>query len=589
MVGLSRRTLLCAAAASAIPAPIRMAEAAPAPIAYDQLVKGFVAETKNEAGAGAVPAFATRNPWGQYTAYLMSTNGKGQRTWRIEHYLPMPQANMSQGSTMYLVEGSQRALLIDTGNPASRQAGVNDLKSVIRFILSHTNDGHVKHDPLDFVVANTHNHPDHIGENALMSDRTIYYPDLDWPAEGAPANYVPIREGGGPTSHGTGTAVGEIDLGGRTLRAIAIPPHTPGSTAYLDAENQMLFSGDAVGSGYPWLQRAPFSVFVRSAHHVEEVTRSYPALAVLPGHFYQVAAAERGLPPVNGRPLDRQYLIDMAQLADDVLTGKAIGEPYFTLGRTAVWGLHASARAVYSLAMLHAPGEPVSDGCHAVRIPGPQARKWAKGPLVKAAYNIRSEFYLIRTTAGQTLYLLKGSDRAALIGSDSGSPGLDALIARLAGSLPLDVVLTGKTGHLRDADVLNLGTDDAGRAVQLEVIAFGVQPTLLDLNDRILFTGEALGMQGPDAGLMAQSDYAEYSKTLDAWRKRSDGRYDILYTGRNSEWFTSPAYVDELAKVVNRAAAGDVTGAVPSVLRPGMKFLKSDGPLDVVASIAVAN
>ena len=35
-----------------------------------------------------------------------------------------------------------------------------------------------------------------------------------------------------------------IDLGGRTIKAILTPGHTPGSTCFLDAENHILFSGD---------------------------------------------------------------------------------------------------------------------------------------------------------------------------------------------------------------------------------------------------------------------------------------------------------------------------------------------------------
>ena len=48
----------------------------------------------------------------------MATNALGQRTFRIEHYLPNPGQRTAQGSTMYLLEGSSRALLIDTANPA---------------------------------------------------------------------------------------------------------------------------------------------------------------------------------------------------------------------------------------------------------------------------------------------------------------------------------------------------------------------------------------------------------------------------------------------------------------------------------------
>src|SRR5580658_7279117 len=82
------------------------------PLEYYRLVPGFLPEYKNASGRNLGNGFATPNPWGAYTAYLMATNAKGQRTWRIEDELPG--GGTSQGSTMYLLEGSERALLIDT-------------------------------------------------------------------------------------------------------------------------------------------------------------------------------------------------------------------------------------------------------------------------------------------------------------------------------------------------------------------------------------------------------------------------------------------------------------------------------------------
>ena len=41
-----------------------------------------------------------------------------------------------------------------------------------------------------------------------------------------------------------------IDLGERELLAIALPGHTPGSTALLDKNSEMLFSGDPIQDGH---------------------------------------------------------------------------------------------------------------------------------------------------------------------------------------------------------------------------------------------------------------------------------------------------------------------------------------------------
>jgi glyoxylase-like metal-dependent hydrolase (beta-lactamase superfamily II) len=603
---------------AAIGMPGQAQTSPPAPVEYYRLAPGFVAETKNPDGWAT--GFASANPWGQYTAYLLSTNTKGQRTWRIEHYLPNPDGVTAQGSTMYLLEGSERALLIDTANPATSQEGINDLKTVVRQLLSHANGGQANAKPLDFVVANTHNHPDHIGENGRMADRTVYYMDLDWPDNGAPSNYIPIREGGGATPHGNGMAVSEIDLGARTVKAVAIPPHSPGSTGYLDAENQMLVSGDALGSAWPFVQRGPLSQYAESVQHVLELTRELPQLAVLPAHFYQTAAWDRGRAPLNGRPLDRQYIQDQAQDVAGILAGTIIGEPFLVAGRSAVWAKYESAQIVYSLATLYPSDVKPPVAYHAIHIPGSFRRSWINDSTLAPLFNIRSDLYLIRGPAGESLFVLKGSKRALLIGTGSGAPGLKDLITRLIGDVPFDVVLTSDDpdqigglpqlhGHrlyatkrvagsaaialhrIREGDTISLGMDGAQRPLTLEVHALtghsSAGITLLDINDRILFAGDSLGTQGPDAGLVLKDNLAAFQLAFTDWRHKTDGRYDVVYTAHNHQWFTSALYVEQVNQVVDRVLRGDTSSAVVSTHRPGFRTIASDGNRDVVASILI--
>jgi glyoxylase-like metal-dependent hydrolase (beta-lactamase superfamily II) len=553
----------------------------PSRIEYDRVAKGFLPEVKNSYGWAKGSGFATENPWGQYTAFLMLTNAKGQRTWRIEHYLPftpgpyvsIPDPDTSQGSTMYLLEGSSRALLIDTASPAKATEGVNDLKTVVRYLLGRENDGHPRARPLDFVVAITHNHPDHIGENARMSDRTIYYPDLDWPAQ-APPNYVPIREGGGPTNHGNGTAVSQIDLGNRLISAVAIPPHSAGSTAYLDAENGMFITGDAIGSAWPYVQGGPLSRYDKSVHHIEEVTRPYPNLAVLPAHFYQTAAWARGRAPLNGRPLDRQYITDMAALADGVLAGNITGEPFFA-GPDAYWARYDSAQMVYSLSTLYRAGEP-GEPYHAVRIPGNFKRESGVDsfdPRIDAISKIQSDFYLIRDSAGETLFLLRGSTSALLIGTGGGGPGLAEFLHSLIGDSPLDVAILDRDPRqagglaqlhprhiyvagsnvlngvpatvLHDGATIELGLNHSGKPLTLEVGSFqsdGVaNMSLLNVADRVLFAGNAFEKPfAPPRMMMQASKREEDQAARSAWVTKMNGRFDLVYLASNSRWFSAP-------------------------------------------------
>jgi glyoxylase-like metal-dependent hydrolase (beta-lactamase superfamily II) len=313
---------------------------------YDQIVPGFVRESFNDEGTAAGTGFAQPNPWGAYTAYLLSTNAKGQRTWRVENYLPNPNGRTAQGSTMYLFEGRDRALLVDTAQNTVDEPGRNDLKTVVRYLLGHENDGRIRTPPVDFVVANTHSHGDHTGKNALMSDRTVYYPDLDWPRRDAPANYVPIKEGGGKTAHGSGDAVGRIELGDRTIEAIDVPCHTPGSTAYLDRENALIATGDAIGSAYVWAQFGFITQYDATVHHLQDVLRPFERVDVLPAHFYQVKQGARGKPPLNGRPLDKTYVDDQVRAADGILDGSVVGVPYPVVANTLIATV-GSAQIVY--------------------------------------------------------------------------------------------------------------------------------------------------------------------------------------------------------------------------------------------------
>jgi len=503
------------------------AAATSADLDYYKLAPGFVAEKKNELGFAV--GYSASNRWGEYTAYLMATNATGQRTWRIEQYQEIPGAGFWQGSSMYLLEGTTQALLIDTAQPSKNKIGVNDLKTVARYLLSHENSGGVR---------STHDHPDHIGENSLMGDRRVYYMDGDWP-QNAPANYVPIREGGGQTRNGNGTAVGEIDLGNRMIRAIALPPHTPGSTAYLDATNKMLISGDAMGSGWPWLHWAVIAEYAAAMDHIAAITRDITDISVLPAHFYQIDAYGR-----RDGPLGRQYILDQQASAHGIVRGDLEGEPYFVVGPSVYWGGTGSARLTYSLAQVDARNAPPAVNYRSVRIPGTSwKREWVGDPVQAKVFDIRSEMHLIRSANGDVLYLLAGSRAALLIGTGAGAPGLADLVKRLAGSRPLEVVTlsdrpsqTGgltllamaKHRNLARGATIDLGADAGGGQVRLEAQEIGDGNfTLLSVGDRTLFAPDAPAIHAASP----------------SWRKKTDGRYDLVYTATSDRWMTAPEAV----------------------------------------------
>lgn len=123
----------------------------------------------------------------------------------------------------FLILGEEKALLLDTG------AEEMDIMELIRtvtdkpVVLVHTH-GDGDHTAADGGFSRIYAHPDEF--SVILRFR----PELK-------AKLIPTREGD------------VFDLGGRCLKVIDAPGHTPGSICLLDEENKILFSGDSVSYG----------------------------------------------------------------------------------------------------------------------------------------------------------------------------------------------------------------------------------------------------------------------------------------------------------------------------------------------------
>ena len=149
------------------------------------------------------------------------------------------------GVAIYLVEGSDRACVIDTGH------GIGNLREYVEMltalptfvILTH---GHIDHangaalwsevymNPLDAEVYEEHSSPDfrrkEMASHAQICDipENAYVPAAEKP-------FLPLEDGQ------------VFDLGGITLEAIWTPGHTPGMTMILIREERMILFGDGCG------------------------------------------------------------------------------------------------------------------------------------------------------------------------------------------------------------------------------------------------------------------------------------------------------------------------------------------------------
>lgn len=161
----------------------------------------------------------------------------------------------------FLLVGDNEALMIDSG-------------------MEITNAKELAQDITDKPIKlfNTHTDRDHIGSNAEFDQIMMN------PAEFV--NYEPEH----PSQKMVAVYDGDIiDLGNRPLKAIVLPGHTPGSTALLDLNSGMLFSGDPIqrnGRIFMFGQMRDISAYILSLERLltmgDEIKEVYPCHGTCP-------------------------------------------------------------------------------------------------------------------------------------------------------------------------------------------------------------------------------------------------------------------------------------------------------------------
>ena len=221
-------------------------------------------------------------------------------------------------NSMYLLEGDERAFLIDTGlDPAP-------LMPLLRSLTGK---------PIDLLL--THAHIDHMYHCGLFDRLYIHEDDLKaWhrplkqlfcagclfyhvPFKRPPdlSRAIPLKDGSAP------------DPGGRPLRVIHAPGHTPGSVIYADDRRRLLFTGDAFGSGEAVWMWLPGCMRVRdyrdSLRSFLEKLEPCADYRFFGGHRLQGVQSERH---PHGHPLTIRVPRDMLSLCDEMLSGRAVGK-----------------------------------------------------------------------------------------------------------------------------------------------------------------------------------------------------------------------------------------------------------------------
>jgi glyoxylase-like metal-dependent hydrolase (beta-lactamase superfamily II) len=207
---------------------------------------------------------------------------------QIDDHTWIGSGHQMASESLYLIEGSNRAVLIDAGTK------IADLDKIVATITKKP-----------VILVATHVHPDHTGS------AVNYFPAISI----NPADTVAIP-GMMPDYKGEVKYLkdGEIlDLGGRKLEVIFTPGHTAGSTTFIDRDAGYGFSGDSFGSGN-LLLTTDFSTLIATCEKTGRIMDKYGIKTLYPGHFF-------------GKNVEtRQRIEDMITLSKDVISGKVKGQ-----------------------------------------------------------------------------------------------------------------------------------------------------------------------------------------------------------------------------------------------------------------------
>ena len=205
---------------------------------------------------------------------------------QLDEHTWIGNGHRTYNESLYLVEGNDRAVLIDAGTR------IPGLDKIVAGITSK---------PVTMIL--THGHGDHVGGVGPFPEVWI-----------GPADEQMLRNSQrryqGQIKHLTDGET--IDPGGRKLEVMFTPGHTSGSVTFFDKANHYGFSGDAFGSTN-LLVFTYLSNVKASAAKVEKYMKDNDIRFLYPGHY-------------SGDNLESlKRVTDIKNLCDDLLTGKRQG------------------------------------------------------------------------------------------------------------------------------------------------------------------------------------------------------------------------------------------------------------------------
>ena len=236
-------------------------------------------------------------------------------------------------TVMYLINGTEKALLLDTG------FGLTDLKETISQLCGHK--------PL--IVVNTHAHVDHNSGNNQFEEVYVGRYDEPFSHQEVDENLrkmseimffeIPEKEGflfetwkPGPAEKICTVREEDIfDLGDKKLRVMEIPSHTLGSIALFEEQNGWLFTGDTMLNWGVWGQlsagdslapSASLRVYYESLLKLKKLGKK--VTYVFPAHV-----CETEVDSYEKYAFSQKIINIYSNGIRKILTGELTGEPYY--------------------------------------------------------------------------------------------------------------------------------------------------------------------------------------------------------------------------------------------------------------------
>ena len=240
-----------------------------------------------------------------------------------------------EANFLYLLVGSERALLIDTG--AVEEPALMPLADTVLGLLPDTGDGR-----LPLLVAHGHGHRDHRAGDAQFAS----IPGVE---------IVPTDTGGMRAYFGFAQwpeGVARVDLGERIVDVLPAPGHHPNHVVFYDRSTGLLFSGDFLLPGR--LMIDDIAAYRESAGRIADFAGEHVVAHVLGGHVELDAGGRLYRRGAHHHPDERPLALSVRDLqalpaALDDFNGFYARHPGFVLTHPV---RNLLALAVFALALL---------------------------------------------------------------------------------------------------------------------------------------------------------------------------------------------------------------------------------------------